>query len=162
MAVVLCNVCGVLPRGSDTFACHPCRQAIRRTIRRGLPRSGSHHRCFCDMCGSEYFHVVGGGGSFERCCSRLCRRRMHQIKCTFGLSAREYRDLWGAQAGLCAMPLCFEPLDFLKCCVDHDHSTGVVRGLLCFGCNISLGHHEKALALGASEYLAQGVISEDA
>lgn len=40
--------------------------------------------------------------------------------------------------------------------LDHDHKTGKVRGLLCRGCNLGLGHFEdnvEALA-GAIKYLA--------
>lgn len=38
------------------------------------------------------------------------------------------------QAGLCAV--CQRDIELV---VDHDHDTGLVRGLLCFGCNISEG-----------------------
>lgn len=36
--------------------------------------------------------------------------------------------------------------------VDHDHTTGKFRGLICEGCNISLGHYENIKHL-AERYL---------
>lgn len=37
-------------------------------------------------------------------------------------------------------------------CIDHDHATGAVRGLLCNSCNLGLGHFEGNIA-AAGEYL---------
>lgn len=39
--------------------------------------------------------------------------------------------------------------------VDHCHDTGAVRGLLCHGCNVSLGHfkHSEEILLSAIQYL---------
>ena len=40
--------------------------------------------------------------------------------------------------------------------IDHDHDTGRVRGVLCHGCNVSIGHfkHDPALLRKAADYLA--------
>lgn len=53
----------------------------------------------------------------------------------YGLSLEEYVDLFFACDGRCM--ICRVP--GLPLGVDHDHSTGKVRGLLCLNCNAGLG-----------------------
>lgn len=55
------------------------------------------------------------------------------------ISAEEYRALWNKQMGRCHG--CLEHLP-LK--IDHDHTTGRVRGLLCHACNTSEGQLKTA------------------
>ncbi len=70
-------------------------------------------------------------------------RRKH-IKKKFGISVEEYDALFLNQNGKCA--ICDQPETtrqngserFLA--VDHDHDTGQIRGLLCFGCNCAIGN----------------------
>lgn len=47
-----------------------------------------------------------------------------------------YQFLLSSQGGACA--ICKKKSDPL--CVDHDHSTGAVRGLLCRSCNLAIGY----------------------
>lgn len=53
----------------------------------------------------------------------------------YRLTPEQYKKLLEDQLELCA--ICSEFLDVP--CVDHDHSTGQVRGLLCRNCNRGLG-----------------------
>lgn len=62
------------------------------------------------------------------------RYRQLRHKRLYGLSPAEFAALQEAQGGHCAICPASE-----KLVVDHDHSTGVVRGLLCDPCNQSLG-----------------------
>lgn len=60
------------------------------------------------------------------------------------------------QRGLCAV--CQRPSrDGRSLCVDHDHKTGRVRGLLCSSCNKALGFvdDEVGILLGLALYLQQ-------
>lgn len=45
-----------------------------------------------------------------------------------------------AQGGTCAICKSPDPKGKGKFHVDHCHSTGRVRGLLCHACNLALGH----------------------
>ncbi len=79
----------------------------------------------------------------------------------YGLSLDEARAMLDAQLNLCANRACGKELsfevkkgDFGRANVDHCHSTGKVRGILCIGCNTALGHLEqKNKVLGLVEYL---------
>ena len=58
----------------------------------------------------------------------------------FGINRNEYDKLYSEQDGLCA--ICKRPESDIQqnsLCVDHDHDTGRIRGLLCHDCNVGLG-----------------------
>lgn len=64
------------------------------------------------------------------------RKGRRNLLAKYGLTEKQYDDMHEAQSGRCS--ICGkEPEDRL--CVDHDHETGAVRGLLCRGCNAALG-----------------------
>jgi hypothetical protein len=66
------------------------------------------------------------------------KTREHHLKTKFGMCLANYNMLLLRQGGVCA--ICSQ-----KCisgrglAVDHDHDSGVIRGLLCTRCNTALG-----------------------
>ncbi len=61
----------------------------------------------------------------------------------FGLEAGQYATMVQEQDGKCK--ICKESSQTL--CVDHNHKTGVVRGLLCPSCNKGLGFFKDSVDL---------------
>lgn len=68
--------------------------------------------------------------------------RKHGLK-KYGISQTQFDEMFDSQAGrcaICANGICKTDEDrYLSTCVDHDHKTGKVRGLLCWDCNVGLG-----------------------
>jgi len=62
--------------------------------------------------------------------------RKRRLK-SYGLSFDDYDKMLIAQNNVCA--ICKNPSNGRKLVVDHNHSTDVVRGLLCDYCNLALG-----------------------
>lgn len=56
---------------------------------------------------------------------------------SYGLTVEDIDALYERQSGRCA--ICLEPEGDRRLCIDHDHATMVVRGLLCSRCNSGLG-----------------------
>lgn len=52
----------------------------------------------------------------------------------YGITQAQYDEMLIVQGGVCALCQIKPPVD-----VDHCHSTGEIRGLLCRGCNVGLG-----------------------
>lgn len=71
----------------------------------------------------------------------------------YKLSPEDYKALLQSQGGLCA--ICRDPPGKMILCVDHDHATGRVRGLLHNTCNAALGHFQDSpdLCRAAAAYL---------
>ncbi len=67
------------------------------------------------------------------------KRKDRRLQTKYGITLEQYNDLFAIQAGCCV--ICEQHQSSFKnaLAVDHDHSTGSVRGLLCKPCNLSLG-----------------------
>ena len=73
----------------------------------------------------------------------------------YGITAEQYSTMLTAQGGRCA--ICGNPQpNKRRLSVDHDHTTGKVRSLLCSFCNRGLGYFQDSTNLlsKAMEYLA--------
>ena len=93
------------------------------------------------------------------------KRKNGMLKLRFNLTLEGYNLMLDAQGGVCK--ICSMPETTRKnnsdevrmLCVDHDHNTGQVRGLLCNKCNRALGHYEatKPRAQEFEKYLEEAV-----
>lgn len=75
------------------------------------------------------------------------------VKDLYGLSEAAFSSLLAGQGGRCA--ICGSDDWSKKPCVDHDHVTGTVRGILCRKCNSGIGFlgDDPGLVRAALQYL---------
>ena len=87
-----------------------------------------------DMCRSCVKKIYNGSKT-----KRSNRNR--ELKRKYGLSIEEYEVKLKEQDCVCA--ICKQPSSDLKSlAVDHDHTNGKIRGLLCSKCNLGIGNLE--------------------
>lgn len=68
----------------------------------------------------------------------LQQRRDARLQATYGITLSEYNVMLADQHGVCA--ICKVPHHPERpLVVDHDHDSGMVRGLLCSECNTGIG-----------------------
>lgn len=97
------------------------------------------------MC-QLHFADVRKAKQLERRCAR------------YGIDPDEYERLYQGQGGGCAICGALQPDLF----IDHDHTSGAVRGLLCSLCNLGLGYFADAedRLTSAVAYLQQSRATE--
>ena len=82
----------------------------------------------------------------------------------YGMSWEEYLEKVRAAGNACE--ICkqeFLPIDYKSgkrgnaACIDHDHNTGKIRGVICNRCNRALGllKDSRSILIAAAEYLAK-------
>jgi hypothetical protein len=112
--------------GSLMSRCKDCEPGSKRPAPHPGPRCATHHREFTKIQEERAFDL------------RLQR--------TYGITADVYWQLYEFQGGTCY--ICrWAKGKTKRLCVDHDHETGEVRGLLCNRCNRMVG-----FARDSSEY----------
>lgn len=84
------------------------------------------------------------------------KQRARIIKRLYNLTEDSYRELLDSTMGIC--PICKEEFVDDTVCVDHDHKTGRIRGIICHRCNLLLGRFDDdiRLILNAIGYLRKG------
>lgn len=89
------------------------------------------------------------------------RHRRHNMKRRYGITVEAYDLLLDAQGGTCA--ICGSPPVGRRLCVDHNHDTNSVRGLLCDSCNNGLGRFrdDPDLLRLAADYVVRAQQRED-
>jgi hypothetical protein len=125
-------------------------------------RVGDPLRRVTDIC-----RICNGPMPFDKrvsavTCSAECnakRAKSRQLNLRrYGITPEDYDERLASQGGRCAICRTTEPSGKANSYfhVDHDHETGVVRGLLCGRCNGALGlfGDDVANLLRAADYLS--------
>ena len=96
----------------------------------------------CRVCGSSKpvseYHFRYDTKKYRKEC-KTCHHDKQLLR-NYGITLGEYNSLLEKQNGVCA--ICSLPQKSkrnTRFCVDHDHTTGEVRGLLCDSCNRGIG-----------------------
>ena len=152
MARVMCPRCKVRAKTSVGY-CRPCNAARMKEYRldrkaqflSGVLRHPATKRC--RVCGaiksadhfSPSYQVRDG---LQNACKPCSSRLTNSInkKTRYGLSGKDIARRIADQGSQCAIcGIVFELGKKGSFHIDHDHRTGLVRGLLCTTCNLALG-----------------------
>ena len=149
------------PASEGSFECSDCK--------RNLPadnyywsKRGYRHSHACRACYQikrrpyqiNYMATVRKDKAKSRYCPE---KRSEQIVKSYGLTLERYDEILALQGGGCA--ICHSKEAKTKrngrFCVDHDHKTGKVRGLLCAPCNRGIGLLQDSIGVleSATNYL---------
>lgn len=123
-----------------TQTCTKCKQTKTAKFFGTLcvGKNGLHPQC--KQCRNNYNNSRYWGSEAVRK-SAIKQSTISNRKRKYGVSAERYNQIFESQNGECA--ICEDRLDdssfSLRGQLDHDHKTGLIRGILCGKCNTALG-----------------------
>lgn len=152
------------PSAADATEARCPRCEATKSVRYFGQRSSGRRKGYCRECEAAYLAERLASRKDARDDRRAAarkyaasdRNRRSRLKVLYGITLADYDAMLAAQSGLCAICSASEPGGNANHWhVDHDHSTGQVRGLLCSRCNLGLGHFQDdpARLVSALDYL---------
>lgn len=87
----------------------------------------------------------------------LDRQREHDWECKYGVNKAQYDEMLTNQGGKCAICGKTPEQNGKHLAIDHNHTTGNLRGLLCSNCNLAISNLQDSIqnCIAASEYLTR-------
>jgi len=139
----------------------PVTEYWMRKNRRALQPASRCKSCSNDA--NRQWRAANAGYEKARYAKQKVETRERHLVRKYGVDLAAYNEMLALQGGVCAIcskPESKEHHGVLH--VDHCHSTGRVRGLLCRNCNHVLGlmRDDAALMIRAAEYLQLSQIPE--
>lgn len=146
----LANGCPRMAEVPSKGVCHAHYKKLRAHGQYESPGAVVAGQRCCTACGEtkavlEFgLQKAGPGGRSRQCrtCVNAKQKRhnaRHRLLKQYGMRPDDYDRLLAEQGGVCA--ICgTEPTPNRRLAVDHCHEGGQVRGLLCTGCNVAIGH----------------------
>lgn len=124
-----------------TQRCPKCKKikAVKRFHKDSRTKSGYNY--VCKVCRNAR------NRRYKQSSRTLRKRWEKHINDSYGITGEEYDKKFKQQAGLCE--ICERPPNpnGRRLAVDHNHTTGKVRGLLCSKCNQGIGHLNDSIDL---------------
>ena len=152
-----CIKCGVLltPQNwlqdRSHFTCRGCTNKRlfaskhRRGVNRKYRQCSPYHCSKCDVELTDDNWPIHYKKAKRMAC-RLCGSKLSfelSLRERYGLTKKQFDEKLHEQDYLCA--LCDKPFDTQRPCVDHNHLTGKIRGLIHLGCNTKVGYYESII-----------------
>jgi hypothetical protein len=146
-----------------TAMCKECRKSYKRGLKsyKGYKKYEKQTTGFkiCKRCGilksttkfSPYNKYRDG---LQPHCNSCCQDKIRLWR--YNVTPEQYKELYESQNGCCAICNSSLPTQGRKINIDHCHTTGKVRGLLCNNCNVGLGnfHDDISVLQSAIDYLS--------
>jgi hypothetical protein len=158
-----CEVCGKEYTASTSkrrFCGQNCKQRARTARVHPVPTK------VCPVCKVEF--ASAKRTYCTQACATAARRadgrealasRKHNLKKFYGLTQADFDRMLEVQDGRCAICHGDDPRSRTKQWhIDHNHETGIVRGLLCGPCNTGIGQmqDDPVRLRAAADYLERG------
>jgi hypothetical protein len=141
------SVCsGIEAATVATKVCAKCGETRRLTEFHRQPTGPSGRHSWCKPCAN----AAQKASRLKH--GRPERKAAWNAASRYGLNKEDHEAMVRAHGGACG--ICARPMN--RVCIDHDHVTGKVRGLLCHRCNIRLsGVEDDDFRTRALAYLAR-------
>jgi hypothetical protein len=132
--------------------CNGCSQILPESAfyRDTRIKRGYHRKCkSCQKAAAVSSYEKNRDSVLARLKQNYCptAERDKKLKHCYGISLQQYEEMLSSQNSKCLIcgstDSCHNSGQFV---VDHCHSTGTVRGLLCHHCNLLLGHAKDSTA----------------
>lgn len=125
-----CNTCGTVKPLTEYYSAKDMKDGLRGE---------------CKCCNKAATKARRLGPKRKQILDKQIDSQMMRL---YGIGLDDYNQMLEDQGGKCAICDTSEPgHGGNRFCIDHCHTTGKVRGLLCMPCNVSIGHFKDNVQL---------------